>query len=124
MPKGIASHFCCETLPAGSLINFFQESILPNFDFFIFPIFTFNLGHFKVQRAFLYATNTQAYQQKNGKKSLFYKEKCLVGLTTGVNFTNILQAYLRKYSCTNKQLNLYCKHKKALHVTFARKSRT
>ncbi len=25
------------------------ESILPNFDFFVFPIFAFKLGHFKVQ---------------------------------------------------------------------------
>jgi hypothetical protein len=37
-----------------------QESILPNFDFFIFPIFAFKLGHFKVQTLFSYVTNTQA----------------------------------------------------------------
>jgi hypothetical protein len=36
------------------------ESILPNFDFFIFPIFAFKLGHFKVQAISSHATNTQA----------------------------------------------------------------
>ncbi len=36
------------------------ESILPNFDFFIFLIFTLMLGHFKVQAIFSYATNTLA----------------------------------------------------------------
>jgi hypothetical protein len=41
-----------------------QESILPDFDILIFPIFAIKLGHFKVQTIFSYATNTQAYQQK------------------------------------------------------------
>jgi hypothetical protein len=36
------------------------ESILPNFGFFIFLIFGFKLGHFKVQTIFSHATNTQA----------------------------------------------------------------
>jgi hypothetical protein len=36
------------------------ESILPNFDFLIFPIFAFKLGHFRIQAIFLYATNIQA----------------------------------------------------------------
>jgi hypothetical protein len=36
------------------------ESILPNFDFFVFPIFALKLGHFKVQTIFSHATNTQA----------------------------------------------------------------
>ncbi len=34
------------------------ESILPNFDFIVFPIFAFKLGHFKVQTIFSHATNT------------------------------------------------------------------
>jgi hypothetical protein len=29
------------------------ESILPNFDFFVFPIFVIKLGHFKIQAIFL-----------------------------------------------------------------------
>jgi hypothetical protein len=37
-----------------------QESILPNFDFFVFPIFAFKLGHFKALTIFSHATNTQA----------------------------------------------------------------
>ncbi len=37
-----------------------QESILSSFDFFVFLIFAFMLGHFKVQTIFLYATNAQA----------------------------------------------------------------
>jgi hypothetical protein len=37
-----------------------QESIIPNFDFFIFPIFAFKLCHSKIQTIFSYATNTQA----------------------------------------------------------------
>ncbi len=36
------------------------ESILPNYDFLVFPIFTIKLGHFKVQAIFSYTTNTQA----------------------------------------------------------------
>ncbi len=36
------------------------ESILPNFDFFVFPIFAIKFGHFKVQTIFSYASNTQA----------------------------------------------------------------
>ncbi len=36
------------------------ESILPNFDFFVFPIFVFKLGHFKVRTIFSHGTNTQA----------------------------------------------------------------
>ncbi len=53
------------------------ESILPNFDFFVFSIFAFKLGHFKVQTIFSHATNTQAKQQK----IFLYEEKSLVGLT-------------------------------------------
>jgi hypothetical protein len=37
-----------------------QESILPNFVFFIILIFAFKLGHFKEQTILSYATNTQA----------------------------------------------------------------
>jgi hypothetical protein len=37
-----------------------QKSILPNFGFFVFPIFAFKLGYFKVQTIFSHATNTQA----------------------------------------------------------------
>ncbi len=47
-------------LPLKHLNMRLRESILPNFNFFIFPIFTFKLGHFKVQTIFSYATNTQA----------------------------------------------------------------
>ena len=36
------------------------ESILPNFDFFVFTIFASKLGHFKVQTILSYSTNTQA----------------------------------------------------------------
>ncbi len=34
----------------------------------------------------------------------------------------IISAHLRQYSCANKKFNLYCKHKKTLRKTFARKS--
>jgi hypothetical protein len=34
-----------------------QESILPNYDFFVFPIFVFKLGHFKAQTIFSHRTN-------------------------------------------------------------------
>jgi hypothetical protein len=44
------------------------ESILPNFDFFIVPIFAIMLGYFKVQTIFSCATNTQAKQQKTQAK--------------------------------------------------------
>jgi hypothetical protein len=50
--------------------SFILESIIPNFDFFVFPIFAF-----KVQTIFSYATNTQALQQKNGKNHRFTKKK-------------------------------------------------
>jgi hypothetical protein len=36
------------------------ESILPNFDFSVFPIFDIKLGYFKVQTILSYAKNTQA----------------------------------------------------------------
>jgi hypothetical protein len=35
------------------------ESILPNYDFFVFLIFAIKLGHFKVHTTFSHATNTQ-----------------------------------------------------------------
>jgi hypothetical protein len=38
----------------------YLESILPNFVFFVFLIFTIKLGHFIVETIFSYATNTQA----------------------------------------------------------------
>jgi hypothetical protein len=37
-----------------------QWRILPNFVLFIFLIFAFKFGHFKVQTIYSYATNTQA----------------------------------------------------------------
>ncbi len=37
-----------------------EESILPNFDFFVFPIFAFKLAHFKLQTIFSYSTKTLA----------------------------------------------------------------
>ncbi len=55
-----------------------QESILPNFEFFVFPILAFKVGHFKAQTIFSY---TLKLNNEKWKKSLFYKEKCLVGLT-------------------------------------------
>jgi hypothetical protein len=36
------------------------ESILPNFDFFVFPIFANKFDHLKEQTLFSYATNTLA----------------------------------------------------------------
>jgi hypothetical protein len=54
------------------------ESILPNFNFFIFPIFAIKLGHFK---AIFFMLQTLKLNSKNGKKSSFYKGKSLVGLT-------------------------------------------
>ncbi len=57
--------------------QFFLESILPNFDFFIFLIFAFKLGHFKVQTLFSYATNTQALQQKKTEKIFVLQRKKL-----------------------------------------------
>jgi hypothetical protein len=50
------------------------ESILPNFDFFIFQIFAFKLGHFKVQTIF-FLLQTLKLNNKKRKKSLFYEEK-------------------------------------------------
>ncbi len=49
--------FRCKTFLPPTRI---PESILPNFDFLIFPFFTFKLGHFKVLTIFSHATNTQA----------------------------------------------------------------
>ncbi len=43
--------------------------------------------------------------------------------SSGVNFTNILLAQLRQYSCANKKFNLNCKHKKAARETFVQKRR-
>ncbi len=43
----------------GSKENYLK-SILPNFDIFVFLIFAFKLGHFKVHTIFSHATNTQA----------------------------------------------------------------
>ncbi len=43
-----------------ALLDWALESVLPNFDFFVFPIFAIMLGYFKVQTIFSYATNTQA----------------------------------------------------------------
>ncbi len=42
---------------------------------------------------------------------------------SGVNFTNILLAQLRQYSCANKKFYLNCKHRKALRKTFVPKWR-
>jgi hypothetical protein len=42
-------------------------------------------------------------------------------LQLGINFTNILLAQLRQYSCANKKFNLHCKHKKASRETFIQK---
>jgi len=44
-----------------------QESILPNFFFSVFFFFGIKLGHFTIYKFFLYATKTQAYQQKTEK---------------------------------------------------------
>jgi hypothetical protein len=52
-----------------------KESILSNFDFSVFPIFAFELGHFKVQTIFSYATNTKAYQQKTEKIFVLQRKK-------------------------------------------------
>jgi hypothetical protein len=37
-----------------------KDLILPNFDFFVFPIFAIKLGHFKILKIFSNGTNTQA----------------------------------------------------------------
>jgi hypothetical protein len=50
------------------------ESILPNFDFFIFSIFTIKLGHFKVQQIFSNA-QTLKFNSKKQKKLHFTKKK-------------------------------------------------
>ncbi len=40
--------------------NVDQESIQPNFNFYVFLIYPFKLRHFKVQTIFSYGTNTQS----------------------------------------------------------------
>ncbi len=76
----------------------FQESILPNFDFFIYPIFIIKLVHFKIPTIlsfiiyyilfilllislFFCLPQTLKLNNKKWKRSLFYEEKSLVGLT-------------------------------------------
>ncbi len=46
--------------------NLVQESILPNYDFFAFPIFAIKLGHFKVHTIF-FVLQTLKLNNKNGK---------------------------------------------------------
>jgi hypothetical protein len=47
----------------------------------------------------------------------------LVGLTPGVNFTNIFRAAFVPIFLRQKITNLKCKHKKTVLETFVRKSR-
>ncbi len=61
---------------------------------------------------------------KNFKKLIqqhFFLLQVYSFASSGVNFTNILLAQLRQYSCANKKFNLHCKHKKASRETFVQK---
>jgi hypothetical protein len=64
--KTTLNSFLENIIVAGTQVRFFTdllltiESILPNFDFFVFLIFACKLGHFKAQTIFSYATNTQS----------------------------------------------------------------
>jgi hypothetical protein len=49
-----------KTKKGKTVISKVLESILPNFDYFVFTTFAVELGHFKVQTILYYATNTQA----------------------------------------------------------------
>jgi hypothetical protein len=55
-------------------------SILPNFNFFVFPIFALSLAILK-HRQYFDMLQTLKLNNKKQKKSLFYVEKSLVGLT-------------------------------------------
>ncbi len=53
-----------------------QESILPNINFFIFEIFAFKLGHFKVQTIFYFLMlHTFKLNNKKWKKNLCFTKK-------------------------------------------------
>ncbi len=67
-----------------------QESILPNFDFFVFLVFTIKLAISKYRQYFL-MLQTLKLNIKIRKKSTFYEEKSLVGLTPGKFFSFLSQ---------------------------------
>jgi hypothetical protein len=58
----------------GKKYEIMVESILPNFGIFIFPIFAFMLGYFKVQTIF-FMLQTLKLKDKNGKSLSFKKKK-------------------------------------------------
>ncbi len=67
-----------------SLISALQESILPNFDFIFFSYLLLSLAILKY-RQYLLMLEKLKLNNKKQKKSLFYKEKSLVGLTHGLD---------------------------------------
>jgi hypothetical protein len=71
-------------------------------------------------RSLLYSVRRLDQRKPTGTK---VARRMVIKLSPGVNFTNILLAQLRQYSCANKKFNLHCKHKKASRETFVRKMR-
>jgi hypothetical protein len=65
-----------------------RESIPPNFDFFAFPIFVGKLECLKHNKIFMFFKMAKL-KIKKWKKFSFYEEKRLVGLTPGINPTNL-----------------------------------
>ncbi len=65
-----------------------QESILQNFDFFVFPIFAIKLGHFKAQKKYFLMLKKLKLNSEKQKKSLFNEEKSFVGLTPSLVHSN------------------------------------
>jgi hypothetical protein len=67
-----------------------QESILPNLDFFVFPIFVVKLEYYCIRKYCMYFKMTKL-ESKTQKKYSFYEENSLIGLTLGCknyNFVN------------------------------------
>ncbi len=90
--------------------------------YFVFVFLLLSLSVCNIRKYYLNFKIAKLNSWKR-KQSFFYEEKSLVGLTPGVNFTNILRTYLCQYSSAKRSSNLECKCKKGSLETFVQKSR-
>ncbi len=91
---------CCYFLDLFLLLSvkkYIQESILPNLNFFVFPIFAIKLGHYKALTIFFYAKFIR-------NKFCLLFEYCLIYYNDTQTFTSQLSRKINNKRLNNKKM--------------------
>ncbi len=78
-----------------------EESILPNFDFFVFSNFCFKFGHFKVKTMYFKCYNHSSLSMKN-QKNFVLRRKKFGRIDSSLSFLSMLMLFI-SFNCNQSE---------------------